>query len=157
MHHHLPLLLLLLSLPHPTTSQSGTHLHWPSQTYKSFPWPAPLLSFTKPLGPSSVTPGHLFFAPIASDASKAGWNVPLIMTDEGELVWRPETDEWNGTRNFDLQEMMGAGAGAGEEVLTWWAGDHNAGYGCGYGAVVVLDGSYTQRYNVCMVSGFGRL
>lgn len=137
----LALLFTLSALP-TLYAQSPTNLKWPGQTFQTFNWSAPVLSYTKT---ATTAPGVLFFAPIGQDADKGDFDAPTIMTDEGELIWRPESDNVNGTRNFGVQSLNGT------DVLTYWTGDHNSAYGLGYGAVIILDTSYGQIYNVCLV------
>jgi hypothetical protein len=139
---HLGVITALLSSS--IFGQSPTNSKWPSQSYKSMPddFLCPVVTWNKT---APTVPGYLFFAPIGDDADRGGFDAPTIMTDEGDLVWRPTAQNINGTRNFDLQSLNG------NDVLTYWTGDHQASYGCGYGSVQILDTSFNQMYNVCMV------
>lgn len=102
-------LAMLTLIPHAISTP------WPSQSFKSFPYESPVISWTKSGAPT--TPGYLFFAPIGTDADNGGFDAPTIMTDEGEVVWRAPSDSLNGTRNTNMQSLPG-----GEGLVTYWTG-----------------------------------
>jgi hypothetical protein len=79
----------------------------------------------------------------AVSASKS--QVPLIMSDGGDLIWHgPE----EATFNFHVQTYNG------ESVLTYYSGAGTAGasavVGHGYGQVIVLDNKYEEIARLCL-------
>jgi len=108
--------ILLAHLATFCVAQSPTNNKWPGQSFLSFPWTAPVVTWNKT---ADTAPGYLFFASIGPDADHGGFDAPTIMTDEGELVWRPTSATVNGTRNFNKQSLNGS------DVLTYWEGNHN--------------------------------
>jgi hypothetical protein len=77
-----------------------------------------------------TAPGYIFVAP----KKGAGQDGPMIVDDQGQLVWfsknRYATD-------FRVQTYQG------ELVLTWWEGKVVAGHGVG--EYVIFDGSYREK------------
>lgn len=115
---------------------------WPYQVFKSSPFQPPYLDITRngqPLGP-----GLLIFAPWQAVVGEvlAKEMAPLIMTDDGQLVWNGPS---NYTFNFRAATYQGA------PILTLWTGNVtlDAYSGHGYGNVTFLDASYNPILTVC--------
>src|ERR671917_2916476 len=67
----------------------------------------------------------------------AGKHGPMIIDDQGELVW---FGKYRSARDFKVQYYRG------EPVLTWWEGKVVAGHGVG--EYVIFDGSYREKARV---------
>src|SRR5215218_2893999 len=84
-------------------------------------------------------PGYIFIAP----KKGAGQYGPMIVDDQGQLVWfsknRYATD-------FRVQTYQG------EPVLTWWEGKVVAGHGVG--EYVIFDGSYREINRIRAGNGY---
>ncbi|KAJ9502842.1 hypothetical protein H2202_001964 [Exophiala xenobiotica] len=116
---------------------------WPWQTYKSSNATPPALQINRTN--ESLSDGLLFLAP--SDGSSIPGTkeqAPIIMRDDGELVWNGPVHD---SSNLLVQTLDG------KQVLTYWSGQGSAGYslaiGHGFGQVVVLDSTYTVIHTVC--------
>ena len=82
---------------------------WPTQSYKTEPFIAPQLDIKKS---GATEPGYLFFGPSGNTTNYAA---PLIMTDDGELVWRgPDLEQQNPT-NFRVQTHT-------PKRISYWSG-----------------------------------
>src|ERR671920_1344865 len=86
-----------------------------------------------------TAPGYIFVAP----KKGAGQDGPMIVDDQGQLVWfsknRYATD-------FRVQTYQG------EPVLTWWEGKVVAGHGVG--EYVIFDGSYREINRIRAGNGY---
>jgi hypothetical protein len=78
-----------------------------------------------------TSPGYVFLAP-KREVAQAG---PLILDDEGEVVWFRPLDT-RGVTDFRAQRYDG------RPVLTWWRGQSEQGIGDGH--FVVLDDAYRE-------------
>lgn len=108
---------------------------WPSQLYKTEDFSAPRVALSK-LGTTS--PGFFFITLYGATTNST---TALIMTEQGQLVWRPEADFL--ATNFGVQMLNGA------SVLTYWNGSIDGKIGAGYGSFNVLDSGYNTIYTVC--------
>jgi hypothetical protein len=106
------------------------------QSFRSRPdLQPPLLSVTANSG--AVEPGELFVAPY-SGPGQAG---PMILDQNGGLVWFKGLPRYTSATNFRVQEY------GGKPVLTWWQGDISV-HGFGRGEGVIADSSYTDIAHV---------
>jgi hypothetical protein len=80
----------------------------------------------------STTPGYLFLAPKQVDAQPG----PLIVDDDGDVVWASPVDAKHAAADFRVQIYRG------EPVLTWYEGTSSDGYGSG--EFVIADESYEE-------------
>jgi Arylsulfotransferase (ASST) len=88
--------------------------------------------FIKVMTPASGTaPGYIFFAPKLG-AFEAG---PLIMDNNGDIVWYHPLKLTKGITDFRVQEYQG------KPVLTWWRG-RLSNVGVGNGWFVIYDDRY---------------
>lgn len=133
--------------PHSPTSSAGDATitgssgFWPCQSYKSSSFNPPQLQITRNGLP--LAPGLLFLSPENVTPLGGAKDVaPLIMTDDGQLVWNGPN--LNAT-NFRATTYQGA------PILTFWSGISTAGanVGHGYGNVTFLDTSYHTILTVC--------
>jgi len=108
---------------------------WPSQLYKNEDFSAPRVAISK-LGTTS--PGFFFITLFGPETNST---TVLIMTEQGQLVWRPEA-QFVAT-NLAVQELNGT------TVLTYWNGTINTAIGAGYGSIYILDSGYNTIYNIC--------
>lgn len=109
---------------------------WPSQSFKSVPFAPPVFNITKSGQP--LAPGFLFIT-----TTGPPYPASIIITDDGELVWSSETGAF-----FDLNVQTLDS----KPVLTYWNGTGSPDpdlAGHGYGAVQILDSTYTELYNIC--------
>jgi hypothetical protein len=83
--------------------------------------------------PEDTAAGYIFAA-LKEGAGKHG---PMIIDDQGELVW---FGKYRSARDFKVQYYRG------EPVLTWWEGKVVAGHGVG--EYVIFDGSYREKARV---------
>ena len=110
---------------------------WPYQSFKSVDFHPPNMTISKS---QRTAPGYLFFGEYPIGGSGVAEIAPLIMSDENELVWQGAPGY---TSNLNVQTLDN------EKVLTYWNGTFlNAGYG--YGAVSVLDSTYTEKYHITL-------
>jgi hypothetical protein len=86
---------------------------------------------------ATVAPGEMFVAPY-SGPGQAG---PMILDQNGGLVWFKGLPRYTSATNFRVQEY------AGKPVLTWWQGDISV-HGFGRGEDVIADSSYTDIAHV---------
>ena len=87
-----------------------------------------------------AAPGYVFLAP-KREVAQAG---PLILDDEGEVVWfRPLDTE--GVTDFRVQRYDG------RPVLTWWRGQSERGIGDGH--FVIIDDAYREIATVSAGNG----
>lgn len=125
----------------PTSSAGLSSSFWPYQAYRSSPFNPPYLDISRNGQP--LAPGLLFISPENFTPLKAAKDVaPLIMTDDGQLVWNgPNLN----VTNFRVTLYQGA------PILTFWSGDSTAGanIGHGYGNITFLDTSYNTILTVC--------
>ncbi len=108
---------------------------WPSQLYKTEDFSAPRVAISK-LGTTS--PGFFFVTLFGPETNST---TVLIMTEQGQLVWRPEA-RFVGT-NFAVQQFHGT------IVLTYWNGTIDGAIGAGYGSIYILDSGYNTIYTIC--------
>jgi hypothetical protein len=87
-----------------------------------------------------TSPGYVFLAP-KREVEQAG---PMIVDDEGELVWFRPLDT-KGVTDFRAQRYDG------RPVLTWWRGQSERGIGDGH--FVILDDAYRQIATVSAGNG----
>ena len=121
-----------------TTTPETIHPGAPSeiQSFHSRPdLQPPLLSVTA--NSTSVAAGEMFVAPYGG-AGQAG---PMILDQNGGLVWFKGLPRYTSATNFRVQEY------AGKPVLTWWQGDISV-HGFGRGEGVIADSSYTDIAHV---------
>ncbi len=89
----------------------------------------------------SAEPGYVFIAPQRKSAGQHG---PMIVGNDGQLVWfRPMDKKAN---NFRVQHYQG------KPVLTWWEGEIIGGHGLG--EYVILDSSYLEITRVRAGNGY---
>lgn len=106
------------------TSTHHSPSTFPDQTYKTVPFSAPRVASSK-LG--TTTPGFLFLSLFGRDIHAPA---PLIMSEEGQLIWRART---NGTvTTFGVQELDG------KQVLSYWNGTIYHERDVAYGAIEIL-------------------
>jgi hypothetical protein len=86
-----------------------------------------------------TAPGYIFVAP----KKGAGQDGPMIVDDQGQLVWFSK-DRY--ATDFRVQTYQG------EQVLTWWEGKVVAGHGVG--EYVIFDGSYREIARVRAGNGY---
>jgi Arylsulfotransferase (ASST) len=86
---------------------------------------------------AAVAPGDEFVAPYTGPG-EAG---PMILDQNGGLVWFKALPEHTSATNFRVQEYGGKG------VLTWWQGDISV-HGFGQGEDVIADSTYTDIAHV---------
>ena len=96
---------------------------------------------------SGVAPGYVFCAPKnGPDEAGPGQDGCLILDNMGQPVWfRPVAREAMDVMDFKLQRYRG------EDVLTWWEGEHT---GYGQGEYVLMDGSYREVRRVRAGNGY---
>ena len=113
---------------------------WPYQSYKSSPFNPPHFEITRNGQP--LAPGLLFVSPENMTPLKKAKDVaPLIMTDDGQLVWNGPSQ--NAT-NLRVTTYQGA------PILTFWSATGPVGsMGHSYGNVTFLDTSYNTILTVC--------
>ncbi|HEX5801156.1 MAG TPA: arylsulfotransferase family protein [Gaiellaceae bacterium] len=87
-----------------------------------------------------AAPGYVFLAP-KREVAQAG---PLILDDEGEVVWFRPLDT-HGVTDFRVQRYDG------RPVLTWWRGQSERGIGDGH--FVILDDAYREIATVSAGNG----
>jgi hypothetical protein len=99
--------------------------------------------------------GYVFFAPMSTNWSLYAPSLdPVIMTDDGDLVWHKELSvstepvgEYGPfVGHVDVQQFEG------QSYLTYWSGYflNEAPGAQTFGAVHVLDHTYTERYTICL-------
>lgn len=98
----------------------------------------PALSLAQPTS-DDTAPGYIFLAP----KQGAGHNGPMIMDDQGDLVWFHQLPPHLIAMDFRLQRYRG------EPVLTWWEG-RGIPKGHGNGKFVIYDDRYrrVERFGV---------
>ncbi len=84
-----------------------------------------------------VAPGAEFVAPYGGPG-QAG---PMILDQQGGLLWFKALPRYTSATNFRVQEY------AGNPVLTWWQGDISV-HGFGRGEDVIADSTYTDIAHV---------
>lgn len=100
---------------------SGQYGHWPLQKYYSTTVQSPRFNVFPSLDRDDSDGLYIFIAPHGFKVAHPG---PLIVDDEGTLVW---TDDSYG-KVFDLRVQSYAG----KQYLTFWTGDdHVRGHGIG--------------------------
>src|SRR5829696_9659772 len=88
------------------------------------------------------TRGYTFIAPKRG----SGIDGPMILNDEGDVVWARAAPE--GEEIFDFRPQRYKG----EPVLTWWEGTSTVGVGAGEG--VMLDTSYREVMRIRAGNGY---
>ena len=120
---------------------NGSGSIWPYQIFKSSSFNPPQLEVTR--NGKQLAPGFLFFDPMkVTEFNATQDQAPLIMTDDGQLVWN---GPYVGATNFRVASYED------KAILTFWAGFHTTGtnHGRGYGNITFLDSSYTEILTVC--------
>lgn len=92
---------------------------------------------------TAVAPGYEFLAPY-SGPGQAG---PMILDQNGGLVWFKALPAYTSATNFRVQEYQG------KPVLTWWQGDILV-HGFGVGEDMIADESYTDIAHVKAANGY---
>jgi arylsulfotransferase ASST len=111
----------------------------PAQKFKTRPDLKPVvISVTRRVG--ATAPGYLFLAP----KKKVAQMGPLIVDDEGEVVWFHPTKA--SIADFRVQRYRG------QPVLTWWEGHSTK--GVGRGRYEIYDTSYRRIAEVRAGHGF---
>lgn len=113
---------------------------WPYQSFRSADFHPPVLKVTRRNGGNATTSnGYLFISPTGPGAED---QAPLIISDDGELVWQGPAGMGFGFRAQVLE---------GRPVLSYWDGvAYQDPRGFGYGAVNILDQSYERIYRVSL-------
>ncbi|KAL2821830.1 ASST-domain-containing protein [Aspergillus cavernicola] len=110
---------------------------WPTKIYHSSSILGPTVFFT-----SSIicnTDGeYTFLSPRGDGVSVRG---PIIVDQEGELVWASDYHYQAPVYNLDVQTYKG------QDYITFWMGDADVA-GHGDGAIYMLDASYNEVYKV---------
>ncbi|KAI9713515.1 MAG: hypothetical protein M1820_000897 [Bogoriella megaspora] len=123
----------VLSLCQPVKrADNGT---WPTQSFRTAPaFRPPVFDISK--SGAALAPGLLMmsFIPAVDNVESAA----VIMTDDGDLVWNSSPGSLS---NLRVQRLDSA------PVLTYWNGSSVGEKG--YGAVSILDSTYTEIYQVC--------
>ena len=125
---------------HKVVNDTGSET-WPYQTYQSAAYQPPVLQITRNCRP--LAPGLLLFSPEPASPERGSPDLaPLIMTDDGQLVWNGPAA--NAT-NFRVASYKK------NSILTYWNGVSTEGVniGHGYGNVTFLDTSYNTILVVC--------
>jgi Arylsulfotransferase (ASST) len=91
----------------------------------------------------AVAPGEEFVAPY-SGPGQAG---PMILDQNGALVWFKPLRAYTSATNFGVQEY------GGKRALTWWQGDVSV-HGYGLGEDVIADQTYTEIAHVRAGNGY---
>src|SRR5918995_335466 len=124
---------------------------WPLQSVSPPPEEGVWSFFSRPdLSPAALqmittqahddtAPGYIF----AALKEGAGEHGPMIIDDQGELVW---FGKYRSARDFKMQYYQG------RPVLTWWEGKVMAGHGVG--AYVIFDDSYREIARVRAGNGY---
>jgi hypothetical protein len=100
------------------------------------------LTVTTPAGPGT-TPGYLFLAPYQG----VGTPGPMIMNQQGQLVWFHQLPGHDIATNFQVQQYEG------KPVLTWWQG-HVLQLGFGQGEDVIYNSSYQPVATIRAGNGY---
>jgi hypothetical protein len=88
-------------------------------------------------------PGHVFLGPGSKNGAQPG---PMIVGDDGQLVWFKPLSGGQWATNFKVQQYRG------RPMLTWWEGRvSKIGYGRGEG--VIADTSYREIARIRGVNG----
>ncbi|KAI4161995.1 MAG: hypothetical protein LQ342_004443 [Letrouitia transgressa] len=114
---------------------------WPWQIYQSAPYNPPELDINS--NGEALAEGLLLFTPSNfRPINSVKESAPLIMTDQGQLVWNGPIGNVTNLRATVYE---------GSPVLTYWAGLSTEGgnVGHGYGNVIFLDTSYREILTVC--------
>jgi hypothetical protein len=113
--------------PLPSVSSSPEEDVW---SFRSRPDLSPAaLEMTTTQAHDGTAPGYIF----AALKEGAGEHGPMIIDDQGELVW---FGRYRSARDFKMQYYKG------RPVLTWWEGKVTAGHGVG--EYVIFDDSYRE-------------
>ena len=126
-------------------AQNATTTPWPTKSFKTEPtFSPPVLQINKTGEP--VAPGYLFFAPDGRPPLQVS---PLIMGNEGQLVWNgPSTHAFN----FGMQQYKG------KSVLVYWNGTvFSEPVGRGNGVIHLMDNTYNVIANVTLPGVFNEL
>jgi len=110
---------------------------WPWQEYVTSNTTTPHLQINTT--GRQLAPGLIFFTPNGPSVKEAA---PLIMTDEGDLIWAGPPSK---SSNLRVQTLFN------KSVITYWqdTGTNDPLPAHGYGKVVILDASYKQIFTVC--------
>lgn len=137
------LLVVLCSFP-TVLAQS-----WPMQHFVTEEFHVAELEVNK-TGPTGD--GYIFFAPVSTNWSLYAPSFgPVIMTGDGDLVWHPETSTSTDPigRYKPFVGLVDVQLFEGQSYLTYWSGYMVNGAQT-FGAVHVLDKTYTERYTICL-------
>ncbi|KAL2823770.1 ASST-domain-containing protein [Aspergillus cavernicola] len=141
----------LFAIPQLTRFRFRGNLSWydlgvygfgPSRGYNSFEYESPVVEITNDEDGAGCDPRYTFFAPHGDSVAHPG---PMILDAQGELVWMKHN--WETTHDFKVQRYQD------EDYLTYWEG--NQVEGRGYGSWYMLDSTYTPRYVINPIGGFG--
>jgi len=86
---------------------------------------------------SELAGGLIVFTPVQVTNQDSA---PMLMTDEGELVWNGPMQT---STNLFVQTLYG------QPVLSYWSGEIVIPIGLGYGNVTILDDQYNVLFTVC--------
>jgi hypothetical protein len=115
-----------------TTTPEAIHPGSAVQRFRSRPdLQPPALTITAHA--PGTSPGDIFLAPY-SGPGQAG---PMILDENGALVWFKPLPPYTSATNLRVQEYLG------KPVLTWWQGDISV-HGFGRGEGVIADSSYSD-------------
>ncbi|KAL3462431.1 ASST-domain-containing protein [Aspergillus heterothallicus] len=120
----------------------GVYGFGPSRAYASFPYESPLFDITVIDDHRACNSGYTFLAPRGDSVAHPG---PMILDANGELVWMKHNR--GTTQDFKVQRFQG------NNYLTYWEGEQVDGRG--YGSWYMLDSTYTIRYVINPVEGYG--
>lgn len=121
-------------------STNSTAAVWPYRTFRSTDFHPPELKVSRNNGTNATTSdGYFFISPTGPGAED---QAPLIISDDGELIWQGPHGQGFGFRAQVFE---------GRPVLSYWNGvAYQDPRGFGYGAINILDQSYERIYQVSL-------
>ncbi|KAL8837778.1 MAG: hypothetical protein Q9170_002396 [Blastenia crenularia] len=126
---------------HTVGGNGTTGAVWPWQIYQSSPFNPPQLEISQNGDP--LAEGLIFMTPSNFGATNSIKEAaPIIMTDQGQLVWNGPNKVVTNLRATTYQ---------GAPILTYWSGVSSEGgnVGHGYGNITFVDDSYRTILTVC--------
>lgn len=105
----------------------------------------PQLEVVQPAG-QGVAAGYVFVAP-KKPRENTTQEGPMILDNDGEVVWFHPLDKGTEAMDFKVQKLRG------KDVLTWWQGTVGPGYGMG--EYVIVDSGYEEITRVTAGNGYG--
>ncbi|KAL3491096.1 ASST-domain-containing protein [Aspergillus germanicus] len=121
----------------------GAYGFGPSRSYVSFQYQSPAVEITAVDDDRACDDsGYTFLSPRGDSVAHPG---PMILDANGELVWMKHN--WETTHDFKVQRFLG------QDFLTYWEGEQVEGRG--YGSWYLIDSTYTVRYVINPVGGYG--